>query len=165
VVGVVDRASDAGSIVAELSKAGIRAVDVSVLAKPDVLEATAAAARGRGPLAALGKSASWLTQPRSFEKPDVGKLVGTGPLAEVLAGSPSSSPTGALVMQGIPQREALVLAEQLKAGKILVLVGVADRTMGERIHALLGRHGAQTIAYFSGRPYGTAFHGTGPGLR
>ena len=68
-------------------------------------------------------------------------------------------------MQGIPQREALVLAEQLKAGKILVLVGVADRTMGERIHALLGRHGAQTIAYFSGRPYGTAFHGTGPGLR
>jgi hypothetical protein len=86
-------------------------------------------------------------------------------LANVLASSPSTSPVGALVMQGIPQQDALTFAGHLGAGKILLLVGVADRTVGERVRSLLDRNGVKALAYYSGRPYGTAFHGTGPGLR
>ncbi len=165
VVGAADRAGDVARIVADLAKLGVRPVDVSVLAKPEALDASAAPTRGKGPLGALGKNAEWLGEPQTLEKEGVGKLVGTGPLATVLATSPSTSPVGALVMQGIPQQDAVGYARLLGEGKILVFVGVADRTMGERVRVLLDRNGVQSIAYYSGRPYGTAFHGTGPGLR
>jgi hypothetical protein len=165
VIGAIDRASAVGKIVAELPKVGARAVDVSVLGKPDVLDSTAAPVRGKGALAAIGKSAQWLGETRTFENPNVGQLAGAGTLAEVLASSPSTSLVGALVMQGIPQQDALTLAACLAEGKILLLVGVADRTVGERVRSLLDRNGVTALAYYSGRPYGTAFHGTGPGLR
>jgi hypothetical protein len=165
VVGAIDRASDVGKIVAELPKVGARAVDVSVLGKPEALDSTAAPVRGKGALGAIGKSAEWLVEPRIFENPNVGKLVGAGSLAEVLANSPSTSVVGALVMQGMPQPDALTFAAGLGEGKLLLLIGVADRTVGERVRSLLDRNGATAVAYYSGRPYGTAFHGTGPGLR
>jgi hypothetical protein len=68
-------------------------------------------------------------------------------------------------MQGVAQREALTYTELLAAGKLLLFVDVADRTMGERVRDILSKNGASAVSYFSGRPYGTAFHGTGPGLR
>jgi hypothetical protein len=68
-------------------------------------------------------------------------------------------------MQGIPQRDALIYADLLQEGKILLLVGVADRTMGERVRSLLNQLGGHYVTYYAGRPYGTAFHGSGPGLR
>jgi hypothetical protein len=68
-------------------------------------------------------------------------------------------------MQGIPQHDARTYADLLGAGQILLLVGVADRTQGERVRGLFDRNGVQAIAYYAGRPYGTAYHGTGPGLR
>ena len=77
----------------------------------------------------------------------------------------SNSPIGALVMYGIPQRDARIYAEGLAAGKIVVLVGVVDRTVGERVRALLVGAGGDLVTYHAGRPYGTAFHGSGPGLR
>lgn len=165
VIATVDKASSVSKMIAELAKAGVRAVDVSLVARPDVLESTAAPRRGRGPLGAVGKGSDWLLDPRQLEKPGPGPLVGAGPLGTVLASSPSTSVVGALVMQGIPQRDALTLAGLLEAGKILLLCGVVDRTMGERVRAILDQNGAASVAYYSGRPYGTAFHGTGPGLR
>jgi hypothetical protein len=32
------------------------------------------------------------------------------------------------------------------------------------VRVVLDRHGGPSIAYYAGRPYGTAFHGAGPGL-
>jgi hypothetical protein len=165
VLGAFDRAAELGTALPELTMSGIRSVNVSVLAKAEVFEATQLAGRGRGPLAAVGKGAEWLGAPRRNDEPGFGALLGTGVLSEVLADSPNTSPIGALVMQGVPQRDALTYADLLKAGKIIVLVDVADRTMGERVRGILSRNGASAVAYFSGRPYGTAFHGTGPGLR
>ena len=100
-----------------------------------------------------------------IEKPEIGRLVGAGPLAHVLVNSASISPVGALVMQGIPQQDAVTFAELLVRGNALILVGVVDRTMAERVRSVLERVGSEKVAYYSGRPYGTAFHGTGPGLR
>jgi hypothetical protein len=165
VLGVVDQAGVAGKLVGELPRAGIRPVDVSVAAKPANLDSTAAASRGKGALGPLGKSAAWLVDARQIDRADLGPVAAAGPLGEVLASSPSTSLVGALVMQGIPQHDAVTYLDAFQAGKVLVLVGVADRTVGERVRALFERNGVQTVAYYSGRPYGTAFHGTGPGLR
>jgi hypothetical protein len=165
VVGTFDGAAALSAAFAELGKIGVHPVDVSVVAKLATVDATPAAKRGRGALGAIGAGANWLVSQRTFERSDLGKLVGAGPLADVLASSPSTSPVGALVMQGIPQPDALKFSGLLSEGKVLVLVGVVDRIMGERVRGVLDRAGSGTVAYYSGRPYGTAFHGTGPGLR
>ncbi len=165
VIGAFERTSDVENLILDLQRLGVRAVDVSVLGKTDVASTISVPERRRGLLGALGKKDNWLGEARTLDEPIVGKVTGTGPLVEILGSSPSTSPTGALVMQGIPQRDALVYADLLAASKILVLVGVADRTVGERVRSALERHGAQAIAYYAGRPYGTSFHGVGPGLR
>lgn len=165
VIGAAERASDVAKALPELAKLGIQPVDVSILAKPEAIEANPAPSRGKGELAALGKGANWLVAAVSIARSESGELVGAGPLGSILSTSPSTSPTGALVMQGIPQREAAIYTEHLLAGKVLVMVGVADRVVGERVRSLLDRSGVESLTYYAGRPYGTAFHGTGPGLR
>jgi hypothetical protein len=165
VIGACDRADSVGKILTDLSKGGVRAVDVSLLGKAETFASTASATRGKGVLGAIGKSADWLGEGRQVEVSGFGAVIGAGTLSEVLAASPNTSPVGALVMQGVPQRDALTVADLLSTGKILVLVGVVDRTMGERVRAIMSRNAASSIGYYSGRPYGTAFHGTGPGLR
>ena len=165
IIGTFDGTGAVSKALAELAKIGVHPVDVSLVAKSSTIDATPAAKRGRGPLGAVGPGANWLVDQKAFEKPELGKLVGAGPLADVLASSPSTSPVGALVMQGIPQHDALTFSSLLAEGKVLLLIGVVDRTMGERVRAVLDRAGSGSLAYYSGRPYGTAFHGTGPGLR
>lgn len=165
VIGSFDRAGDLDKVLDDLQRLGVRSVDVSVVGKADALESGAANQRGKGPLAAIGKNASWLSETQTVERGGLGTLAVAGSLADVLATSPNTSPTGAMVMQGIPQRDALIYSGILQEGKILVLVGVADRTVGERVRLVLDRRGGQTISYYAGRPYGTAFHGAGPGLR
>jgi hypothetical protein len=164
VIGAFDRAADLDKVLNDLQRLGVRSVDVSIAAKAEALEATGAAQRGKGPFAVLGKNANWLSEPLRLDRSGIGALAVAGPLADVLAVSPNTSPIGAMVMQGIPQRDALIYNGLLQEGKILVLVGVADRMMGERVRVVLDRHGGQSIAYYAGRPYGTAFHGAGPGL-
>ena len=165
VIGAFERTSDVENLILDLQRLGVRAVDVSVLGKTEVASTISVPERRRGLLGALGKKGNWLGEAQTLDEPGVGKVTGAGPLVDILASSPNTSPTGALVMQGIPQRDALIYRDLLAASKILVLVGVADRTVGERIRDALDRHGAQSIAYYAGRPYGTAFHGVGPGLR
>jgi len=165
VIGAFERASDVENLIPELQRLGVRALDVSVLGNSEVVQAITATERSRGLAGLFGKKENWLGQPQNLEAAGVGKMLGTGPLAQILSSSPSTSPTGALVMQGIPQRDALVYSDLLKEGKIILLVGVADRRLGERVRAAFDRAGAQAIAYYAGRPYGTAFHGVGPGLR
>jgi hypothetical protein len=165
VIGAFERTSDVENVMLDLQRLGVRAVDVSVLGKSETIPAIVVPLRGPGLFGVFGKKGNWLGEPRILEELGVGQLTGVGPLAEILSTSPSTSPTGALVMQGIPQRDALVYADLLKAGKIIVLIGVADRKVGERVRGALERHGGQSIAYYAGRPYGTAFHGVGPGLR
>lgn len=165
VMGDTDRASDLAKVIPELSKLGVRPADVSLLAKTDALETSPAQPRGKGPLAALGKNASWFVEIQSVTRPGTPPFIGAGPLASVLASSPNTSLIGAMVMQGIPQSDAATYSKQVAEGKILLIVGVADRTVGERVRVLLDRSGIQAVSYYAGRPYGTAFHGTGPGLR
>jgi hypothetical protein len=165
VIGAFEQSSDVARALPELDRGGTKPVNVSLLAPAKVFEEAKSTDRGKGPLASLGKWASWLSDSRRIDRRDVGALLGTGVLAEVLAESPNTSPAGALVMQGVPQRDASTYVDLLDAGKILALVDVADRTMGERVRGILSKSGATAVAYYSGRPYGTAYHGTGPGLR
>ena len=165
VMGDTERASDLAKVIPELAKLGVRSADVSLLARLDALEKSPAQPRGKGPLAALGKGASWLVEVQTVERPGTPSLIGAGALGAVLASSPNTSLVGAMVMQGIPQSDATTYAGQVGDGKILLIVGVADRTLGERVRGLLDRSGVQAVSYYAGRPYGTAFHGTGPGLR
>ena len=165
IIGTFDSTGDVSKTIADLGKIGVHPVDVSLVAKSSAIQATPDAKRGRGILGAMGPGANWLVDQKSFDRAEFGPLLGAGPLADVLANSPSTSPVGALVMQGIPQNDALTFSNLLAQGKILVLIGVVDRTMGERVRTVLERAGGGSVAYYSGRPYGTAFHGTGPGLR
>src|SRR5260370_13667935 len=111
IIGSFEGTANVAKTLTELPKIGVHPVDVSLVAKAATIDATPAAKRGRGPLGAIGQPADWLVDPRAFEKSEVGKLVGAGPLAEVLASSPSTSPVGALVMQGLPQQDALTFAD------------------------------------------------------
>ncbi|HVC33499.1 MAG TPA: hypothetical protein VNL16_08310 [Chloroflexota bacterium] len=165
VIGAFDRTSDVENLLVDLQRLGVRGLDVSVVGKVEVVATLTVPERRRGILGALGKKGNWLGELKTLDEGSVGKLTASGPLGEILASSPSTSPTGALVMQGIPQRDALIYSDLLKAGKVLVLVGVADRTVGERIRAAFDHHSAQSISYYAGRPYGTAYHGVGPGLQ
>lgn len=165
VIAAFEQSSDVESVALDLQKLGVRAVDVSVLAKSDALPSIVVPERRGGLFGVFGRTSNWLSEARSVECHDVGTLTAIGPLAEILDSSPSTSSTGALVMQGIPQRDAVIYTDLLKSGKIVVLVGVADRKVGERVRAVFERHGGQAVAYHAGRPYGTAFHGVGPGLR
>jgi hypothetical protein len=165
VIGAFDRPADVGKALAGLAKSRVQPVNVSLLGNPQVLGASPPAGPGKGPLAALGKSGEWLGETRRSDEPGFGTLLGTGILASVLAESPNTSPVGVLVMQGVPQRDALTYADLLRDGKLLLFVDVADRTVGERVRGILSNSGATAVAYYSGRPYGTAYHGTGPGLR
>ncbi len=164
VIGAFERSSDVESVALDLQKLGIRPVDISVLGSSEVLPSIVVHERRGGLFGIFGRTSNWLSEARSVERQDVGTLTAIGPLADILASSPSTSLTGALVMQGIPQQDALIYAELLKTGKIVALVGVADRKVGERIRAVLERRGGQAVMYYAGRPYGTAFHGVGPGL-
>ncbi|HLZ10167.1 MAG TPA: hypothetical protein VKT80_16370 [Chloroflexota bacterium] len=165
IIGTFADTAGVSRTITELARIGVNPVDVSLVAKADTVEALRVPRRVRWPLSLLGKRGAWLLEPESFEKPEFGKLIAAGPLADVLIASPSTSPVGALVMQGIPQQDALTFADLLLHGKALILVGVVDRTMGERVREALERVGGEQVTYYSGRPYGTAFHGTGPGLR
>ncbi|HEX5418254.1 MAG TPA: hypothetical protein VFZ25_21575 [Chloroflexota bacterium] len=165
VMGDTERASDLARVIPELSKLHVQPADVSLLCRSDTLETSPAQPRGKGSLAALGKGGSWLVEVQSVERPGLPPLIGAGPLASVLASSPNTSLVGAMVMQGIPQSDATTYANQVGAGRILLMIGVADRTLGERVRGLLERSGVQAVSYYAGRPYGTAYHGTGPGLR
>ena len=165
IIGTFADTAGVSRTVSELTKIGVNPVDVSFVAKSDTVDAFEVPRRVRWPLSQFGRGATWLVEPKSFEKPEFGKLIAAGPLVDVLINSPSTSPVGALVMQGIPQQDAVTFAEFLSQGRVLILVGVVDRTMGERVRAALQRVGGEKVAYYSGRPYGTAFHGTGPGLR
>ncbi len=165
VIAAFERVTDVENAALDLQKLGVRAIDVSVLGKTEVVPRIVVPERRGGLFGIFGRKGSWLGESRILERAGVGKLTGIGPLTEVLEASPSTSLTGALVMQGIPQLDALVYADLLSSGKIIVLVGVADRKVGERIREVLERHGGQAVAYYAGRPYGTAFHGVGPGLR
>jgi hypothetical protein len=165
VIGAFDRAADVGKALSELAKSNIQPVNVSLIGKAESFPTNLPVARGKGRFGALGKSSEWLGRPRRDDKPGFGTLLGTGVLADVLAESPNTSPVGALVMQGIPQRDAVTYADLLRDSKLLLFVDVADRTVGERVRGILSNSGATAVTYYSGRPYGTAYHGTGPGLR
>jgi hypothetical protein len=165
VIGAFEQPSDVARALPELDKSGIKPVNVSLLAPARTFDAAKSTDRAKGLLAPIGKGANWLGEARRIDRAGEGALLGTGVLGEVLAESPNTSPGGALVMQGVPQRDALTYVDLLAAGKILALIDVADRTMGERVRGILVKSGATAVAYFSGRPYGTAYHGTGPGLR
>lgn len=165
VIGLYDGAADVESAILDLAQQGVRPVDVSVLAQSEALDKKPATHRGKGVLAKLGKASSWLPEGRTLESPAAGSLVGVGALATVLAQSPRTSSSGALVMQGIPLRDAKAYVDAISASQIVVLVGVADHTAAERVRTILGKHGASLVDYFAGRPYGTAYHGVGPGLR
>jgi hypothetical protein len=165
VIAAFDAVALVDQVIPELERLTIRPKDVSVLTKAEALRAAPPPPPSRGLLARLGKRADWRSGLRELKRPEADLLAGTGALAQALADSPSTSPVGALVMQGIPQRDALIYADLLTQGQTLLLVGVADRTLGERVRALLIRDGGEYVAYYAGRPYGTAFHGSGPGLK
>jgi len=165
VISAFDKTSDVEVIIPELERLGVRLLDVSVIGKSEVVQTISVTERSRGLLGVFGKKAQALGSLQVVEEPGVGTLSGAGPLVHVLVNSPSTSPTGALVMQGIPQRDALIYSDLLKHGKVILLVGVADRRIGERVRAVFEQHAGQSIGYYAGRPYGTAYHGVGPGLR
>jgi hypothetical protein len=72
VIGAFDRAGDVGKAIPELSKGGIRSVNVSLLAKAELLAAAPTTGSGKGALAAVGKGADWLGPARGVEKSGFG---------------------------------------------------------------------------------------------
>src|SRR6266481_3367719 len=96
VIGAFDQPSGVGKMLPELAKAGIKSVNVSLLAKAETVDSAPSSGRDNGRFTGLGKRASWLGEWARVDAQGFGAIVGAGVLAQVLAESPNTSPAGAL---------------------------------------------------------------------
>lgn len=169
VVGVFDAPASAVRAIEALRSARLDAEQVSVAARLAPAGAPPASASGRDAerptswLDALRPACGWLGGASTVEATGLGQVVGAGPLLARLAGPARGQALVALEDLGVAHQDALRYVERLEQGGGLMVVGVPDRVVAEQARHLLSGAGAVEATYFIGRPYGTAYHGAGPG--
>ncbi len=144
-----DTYSHAKRAVTELEAAGFSASDISIVANKHVsdqyadVEETSAAGSGAGIGAAVGGGAGLLAGLGMLAIPGIGPVVAAGWLAStalgVAAGAATGGLLGALVGEGVPERDAHVLAESVRRGGTMVTAKVSDEKSA-MARAIMDRH-------------------------
>jgi len=166
--GTFEDPADAARAIEGLREAHVEPDQVSVLLRSEPPPAEPGgreretATRSRG-LGALAPAVHWLGGLVSAEAAGLGRVVGAGAALDALAGGAQGSLVGALEGLGLPLWGARSYQEQVRQGRVLVVVAVPDRTVAEQTRRVLADYGAVETFYFTGRLYGTAYHGAGPG--
>lgn len=160
VIGIVDSAAQAETIVNELRReASIALADISVLL-PDRREAKAfaeehhtkapeGAVAGAGAGGVLGGTLGLLAGIGALAIPGVGPLIAAGPvmaaLSGIAAGVTLGGISGALVGMGISEGDAKGYEGKLRSGSVLVAVHTESADEQRLVRDILRRGGAHDI--------------------
>lgn len=160
VVGVFNDMQSAQEAVREIRRLGLPAEKISVLANRDAAgaqdsEAMTDADKGSdvvadaGIGAALGSIGGLLLGFAAFAIPGLGAVVAAGPIFAALGGAGvgavAGGVIGALNEVGVPQEEAQGYQEDVRGGRVLVVVQ-SDEAAAERVREILDRNGVAEAA-------------------
>lgn len=166
VVGLMNTAEEAQSVVRELVESGFERGDIGMMTGPsgrdasahaagDTSSTTSGALTGAGTGAALGGVAGLVVGLAALPIPGIGPIIAAGPLAAALAGAGVGAVAGGLIgvltNMGVPDEEAHYYAEGVKRGGTLVTVNVRDDEMAEVAAEIMREHGAVDIDERAGR--------------
>jgi hypothetical protein len=160
VFGLVDRESQAESIVDSLKASGFSNNDISVLfpdkggtrdfAHEKATKAPEGAAAGAGTGGVVGGVLGWLVGIGSLAIPGLGPFIAAGPIMAALAGAGAGAAvgglTGALIGMGIPEYEAKQYEGKIRQGNILIAVHSEDSDEVKRAKEIFERSGAHDIS-------------------
>jgi hypothetical protein len=155
VIAIVPTQLMAETIAVDLTKAGFRTQDISVLfpdkrgttdfAHEHHTKAPEGAAAGAGAGGLLGGTLGLLAGIGALAIPGLGPFIAAGPimaaLSGVAAGAAVGGLAGALVGMGIPEYEAKVYEGKIRDGNILISVHTDDGNERTRALAVFKRHG------------------------
>jgi hypothetical protein len=160
VFGIYSHRSNLESALNELTVAGFRYEDISVLF-PDNLgskelatvkttKAPEGATAGAGSGAVIGGALGWLAGIGALAIPGVGPLIAAGPIVAALAGAGAGGAvggiTGGLVGLGVPEYEAKRYEGRILKGSILLSVHCDDSKWVKQAKQVLESTGAQDVA-------------------
>ena len=159
IVGLFDDASEARSVVTELTQMGVTRDHISLMANRDATATTPTddtvtesagsdALTGAGIGAMLGGVGGLLVGLAVLPIPGLGPIIAAGPIATTLAGmgigAAAGGVVGALVNVGVPEEHAAHYAEAVRRGGTLVTVE-ADEAMAQSVADVMNRHHAVDV--------------------
>lgn len=160
VFGLANNETQVRKIVEDLRGLGFTDNNISVL-YPDMSTGAAGlghekgskapegAVAGVGTGGAIGVTLGWLAGIGMLAIPGVGPFIAAGPILAALSGAAVGATVGGLagglVGMGIPEYEAKLYENKLKAGKILISVHTEDSKERDRAQDLLKADGAEDI--------------------
>jgi uncharacterized protein (TIGR02271 family) len=159
IVGLFDDASEARSVVTELTQMGVTRDHISLMANRDATataptdetvteSAGSDALTGAGIGAMLGGVGGLLVGLAVLPIPGLGPIIAAGPIATTLAGmgigAAAGGVVGALVNVGVPEEHAAHYAEAVRRGGTLVTVE-ADEEQAQRVADVMNRHHAVDV--------------------
>ena len=159
VLGLVDVASQAETVVADLRASGFSNDEISVVFPMTVdghemilqekTKAPEGALAGVGAGGALGGTIGLLAGIGALAIPGIGPIIAAGPimaaLSGIVAGAAFGGVAGGLIGVGIPEIEAKQYEGKIQSGKILVSVHAEDPDHRLRARRILERHGASHV--------------------
>ncbi len=158
VVGVFDNIHSARDAVDEIHRLGVPTEKISLLANRDTAGATdsltdadigADVVADAGIGAALGSIGGLLLGFAAFAIPGLGPVVAAGPIFAALGGAGvgavAGGVIGALNEVGVPHEEAHGYQEEVRAGRVLLVVQT-DEAAAERVREIIDRHGVAQSA-------------------
>ena len=151
---------DLDAAVADLKLKGFRHSDISVLypdstsqsdlAHKNSTKAPEGATVGASTGAIIGGALGWLAGIGSLAIPGFGPFIAAGPIMGLLAGSGIGGATGLLAGSlaglGIPEYEAVKLADRIKAGGILATVQVDNSDWESKAKEIFKNNGGDDIS-------------------
>jgi hypothetical protein len=160
VVGIVDDAARAESLVASLQSAGFPGDDISVLlpdksgtkdfAHEHNTKAPEGAVAGVAGGGLVGGTIGLLAGIGALAIPGLGPFIAAGPLMAALSGAAAGAAVGgvagALIGMGIPELEAKKYEGKLRGGNVLLAVHVEDRDRQKRAEQVMKTGGARDIS-------------------
>lgn len=150
VVGVFSDRSSAESAVRSMRDQGIRAEEISIVAKDQ---------RGQGQNegggdsiwggtatgGAIGGAAGLLAGLGALAIPGMGPIVAAGPLAATLTGAVTGGLVGGLVDLGIPEERSRFYESRVREGDILAAVRSDDRSSIDMANRVMRDNGATNV--------------------
>lgn len=149
----------AASIVGSLKSAGFTSNSISIL-YPDQMgahdlshekgsKAPEGAATGAGTGGVVGGALGWLAGIGTLAIPGLGPFIAAGPIMAALSGAAVGATfggiAGGLIGMGIPEYEAKLFEEKLRAGKTLISVHTDDREELDRAKDVFTNAAAEDI--------------------
>jgi len=160
VVGIFDQQSQAEEAISQLEREGFSRDDVSLVMQQPGTRAEAGAGQTKaheGTIAGVSAGAvlGGIAGLVALAIPGIGAILAAGPMAAAL-GAMSGAALGGLVGSftglGIPSEEAKQFDEAVRAGRIVVVVKIANHLAEQRAQEIIGRNQPRKVGSYSQAP-------------